>query len=66
MGEDKKSLHHGTVMFSVDFQALNKYLNPNKKKLESKGVDSVISRVMNLQEEYPHVNHESFCAEIEK
>lgn len=53
-------------MFSVDFQALNKYLNPNKKKLESKGVDSVISRVMNLQEEYPHVNHESFCAEIEK
>ena len=53
-------------MFSVDFEALNKYLNPSKKKLQSKGVDSVVSRVINLQHSYPHVNHESFCNEIEK
>ena len=32
-GAGKKSLHHGTIMFSVDFNALQKYLNPNKKKL---------------------------------
>lgn len=32
-GAGKKSLHHGTIMFNVDFQALQKYLNPNKKKL---------------------------------
>lgn len=32
-GVGKKSLHHGTIMFSVDFNALQKYLNPNKKKL---------------------------------
>jgi lipoate-protein ligase A len=47
-GLGKKTLHHGTIMFSVDFNALQKYLNPNKKKLESKGIDSVISRVLNL------------------
>lgn len=48
-GAGRKSLHHGTVMFDVDLKALQKYLNPNKKKLESKGVDSVISRVINLK-----------------
>lgn len=32
-GVGRKALHHGTIMFSVDFKALQKYLNPNKKKL---------------------------------
>lgn len=56
-GIGRKSLHHGTVMFDVDLKALQKYLNPNKKKLESKGVDSVISRVINLKELYPSICH---------
>lgn len=54
-GRGKKALHHGTILFSVDLNALQKYLNPNKKKLESKGIDSVISRVMNLKEFYPNI-----------
>jgi lipoate---protein ligase len=53
------------VLFSVDLQALQKYLNPNKKKLESKGVSSVIGRVMNLSELYPTLSHEPFCKELE-
>ena len=53
----KKALHHGTLLLDVNFQDLWKYLNPNKKKLESKGVDSVISRVVNLCEVVPDLDH---------
>ena len=56
-GRGKKALHHGTILFNVDLKALEKYLNPNKKKLESKGIDSVISRVMNLKDYYPTISH---------
>jgi lipoate-protein ligase A len=40
-------------------------LNPNKKKLESKGVDSVASRVMNLADRDPNLSHEPFCEALE-
>ena len=49
-GSGRKSLHHGTMLLDLDLTALLKYLNPNKAKLISKGVDSVVSRVMNLSE----------------
>ena len=65
-GEGRKALHHGTVLFSADFTALQKYLNPNKKKLESKGIESVVSRVLNLNDEFPHLNHDNFCSELER
>ncbi len=65
-GKGKKALHHGTVLFNVDLKALQRYLNPNKKKLQSKGIDSVISRVMNLNEAYPNVNHDNYTKELEK
>lgn len=32
-GAGRKALHHGTVMFNVDLNALQHHLNPNKKKL---------------------------------
>lgn len=41
-------------------------MNPNKEKLKSKGVDSVISRVMNLIEVRPDITHDMFCEEVEK
>jgi lipoate-protein ligase A len=47
-GSGRKSLHHGTMLLNLELDALLKYLNPNKLKLISKGVDSVVSRVMNL------------------
>ena len=61
----RRSLHHGTMLLHLELGALQKYLNPNKKKLESKGVDSVIARVMNLRELVPDINHDSFCKSVE-
>lgn len=52
------SVHHGTLLLDVNLTALPKYLNPNKKKLESKGIDSVRARVMNLKEICPVISHE--------
>ncbi|CAD8101922.1 unnamed protein product [Paramecium primaurelia] len=47
---NKIALHHGTMLIDVDQNALAQYLTPSKKKLESKGIDSVKSRVSNLKE----------------
>ena len=44
------SYHHGTIMIDVDKTPLEKYLNVPIEKLESKGVSSVRSRVVNLKE----------------
>ncbi len=48
-------VHHGTIMFDVDMGALGKYLNVSEKKLESKAIKSVKSRVINLTEINPDV-----------
>lgn len=45
-----KSYHHGTIMICADTQRMSRYLTPPKAKLESKGVKSVKSRVVNLSE----------------
>ena len=42
--------HHGTIMVDVDKTPLERYLNVPVEKLESKGVASVRSRVVNLKE----------------
>lgn len=54
------------MLLNLDMSSLSKYLNPNKKKLESKGVDSVISRVINLVEINSSINHDNFCASLEQ
>ncbi len=43
-------MYHGTVLVNVNFQQLENALTPSKIKLESKGVESVRSRVINLSE----------------
>ena len=45
--------HHGTLMVNVDRDKLGRYLSPPKAKLQAKGVTSVRSRVVNLQELSP-------------
>lgn len=49
----RMGLHHGTLLFSVDIGLLSRYLNVDPEKLRSKGVGSVSSRVVNLQEAAP-------------
>mmetsp|Transcript_58222 Transcript_58222/g.125892 ORF Transcript_58222/g.125892 Transcript_58222/m.125892 type:complete len:364 (-) Transcript_58222:120-1211(-) len=57
----KVSLHHGTVLVNTDMQALQRYLTPDKRKLEAKGIASIAARVMNLQESFPEFNHDVLC-----
>lgn len=45
--------HHGTLMVDVDRKKLGRYLSPPKAKLEAKGIASVRSRVVNLNELAP-------------
>ncbi len=45
---DHRLLHHGTLLYNVDFSNVSKILLPNDDKLKSKGVKSVASRVSNL------------------
>lgn len=55
------SLHHGTILLNTDFQALQRYLTPDKRKLEAKGIKSVGARVLNLADAYPNLNHDTLC-----
>lgn len=48
-----QAYHHGTLLVDVDMTLLSQYLMPSKAKLQSKGVDSVRSRVVNLKELCP-------------
>ena len=49
----KGSIHHGTLLVNVDVRNMGKYLNVPKDKIQAKGVDSVRSRVVNLNELSP-------------
>lgn len=48
-----RTLHHGTLLFNVDLEKLNSYLNIDKTKLISKNTKSVSSRVTNIKDFLP-------------
>lgn len=52
-----RAFHHGTLLLTADLGRLQDYLTPHPKKLESKGRPSVRSRVMNLSELAPELDH---------
>lgn len=56
-----RSFHHGTLLIKADLGKLSNYLNPDEKKLVSKGVKSVRARVSNLTDFNPSVTHEQLC-----
>ncbi len=46
-------LHHGTILFDSDLDAVERALHVRKDKIESKGIKSVSARVVNLKEFLP-------------
>lgn len=50
--------HHGTLMIDVDVSKVNEYLKPSKLKLETKSIDSIRKRVINLKEINPEITVE--------
>lgn len=48
--ENDKLCHHGTLLIDTNIKKLSSYLKVSKLKLKSKGIDSVKSRVINLNE----------------
>lgn len=48
-----KAYHHGTLLIHTDGERMQRYLSPPKAKLESKGIASVRSRVVNLKDLSP-------------
>lgn len=59
-----RKFHHGTLLLNVDIDKLTYYLNPDYKKLQTKGITSIRSRVVNLQEFNSDINHESVCKKL--
>lgn len=49
----ESAFHHGTLLVSADIQKLGRYLQVSKEKMQSKGVQSVQSRVTNLNAYHP-------------
>lgn len=58
------AFHHGTILISSDMGSLAKFLAPSPEKLESKGVKSIRSRVINLTELSPDVTPASMRDEL--
>lgn len=61
-----RSFHHGTLLINSNLSQLSTYLNPSKKKLETKGITSVKSRVVNLHDLNSLINHADLQSEIIK
>lgn len=59
-----RGFHHGTLLLNADLTRLENYLNPDAKKLRAKGITSVRSRVANLQELLPGIDHQQVCAAL--
>lgn len=57
-GRRDRWLHHGTLLIDADLSRLSHYLTVPPAKIESKGVQSVRSRVANLSEFVPGLDHD--------
>ena len=51
--KNHRVMHHGTLMFNCDLMMLTNALNVSENKIQSKGIDSVRSRVTNIYDHLP-------------
>lgn len=56
--------HHGTLLINADLSRLQNYLNVDPRKLQSKGIKSVRSRVCNLSEFAPDLTCDTMLAAL--
>ncbi len=56
--------HHGTLLVDCDMNVLSSYLTANKSKLQTHGVQSVASRVVNLKTLNPEVTIDALEREL--
>ncbi|MEN3259718.1 lipoate--protein ligase [Sodalis endosymbiont of Spalangia cameroni] len=61
-----RGFHHGTVLLHADLSRLAHYLNPDIKKLHAKGITSVRSRVANVAERVPGLDHAKLCQSVQQ
>lgn len=61
---EKNSLHHGTLLVSLDVLRAERALTPNKLKLKAKGVVSVKRRIINLVEAAPSLTAEGLIDSV--
>ncbi len=59
-----RCFHHGTMLVNANMAKLADYLNPHPLKLAAKGITSVRSRVANLVEFNPKIDHKMLCDAI--
>lgn len=55
---NNRYIHHGTIMLNVDTSYMGRYLNISEKKIKSKAVPSVRSKVINLIDIVPKLTVE--------
>ena len=57
----RKAFHHGTLLVNTDLERLTRYLKPEKKEMEARGITSVRSEVANLSEYSRIIDHGKVC-----
>lgn len=60
----KSGLHHGTVLLHTDLKVMREVLRVSEKKLQPKGIDSILSRVINLETVCPSATVENVKKKI--
>lgn len=59
-----RSFHHGTLLIDSDLNRLQDYLNPAKRQMVGKGVQSVRSKVANLRDFNPKLDADKLSQAI--
>ncbi|MCR6546541.1 lipoate--protein ligase [Dehalobacterium formicoaceticum] len=64
--DDDNCYHHGTLLVASDMKKIQQYLQVSKEKIKSKGVNSVESRVVNLNTINPGLDINNLSAALEQ